>query len=325
MKPMAETEFTRLVGCEAPIQSVPVPGIATPDFVAAVCNAGGLGMLSGAMATPDTLSTDIDRLAAATSGPFGVNFLMPFVGKEVGEGVGAAAALIEVAARRARVVEFFYGEPDAALVKRVHAGSALCSWQVGSAREAEAAAGVGCDFVIVQGFEAGGHVRGTTGLLPVLGATLARVEIPVLAAGGIATGADVAALLRAGAAGCRVGTRFICTSEANAHEQYKRALVAAAAEDTTYTEAFSVMWPDAPHRVLQSAVDAASDCREDVVGEVEIGGRIMRIDRGSVIAPTRDTQGKIEAMALYAGQSVANIHGIETVAAVMAGLMNPER
>ena len=311
---MLDTEFTRLVGCTTPIQSVPVPGIATAEFVAAVCNAGGLGMLSGGLASPDSLRADLDRLEANTSGVFGVNFLMPFVTSDM--------SLIEIAASRARVVEFFYGEPDSGLVDVAHAGGALCSWQVGSTTEAQAAEQVGCDFIIIQGVEAGGHVRGSAGLLPVLSGTLAAVSVPVLAAGGLATGRDVAAMLSAGAAGCRIGTRVVCTLESNAHEDYKQALVAANAEDTAHTEAFSVMWPDAPHRVLQSAVDAMENCEEEVIGECDISGKVWSIARGSVIAPTRESVGNIQAMALYAGQSVGNIHSVDSVAEVMRELVD---
>jgi nitronate monooxygenase len=312
-----ETSFTRLVGCANPIQSVPVPGIASAPFVATVCNAGGLGMLSAALADAHSLSADLDLLEAATSRPYGVSFLMPFV--DIAR--DADRALIDIAARRARVVEFFYGEPEPELINLVHERGALCSWQVGSTPEAQAAVDVGCDFIIIQGVEAGGHVRGTVGLLPLLSATLSKVAVPVLGAGGIATGRDVAALLSAGAAGVRVGTRFVCTVESNAHQEYQQALVAAEAEDTAYTEAFSVMWPEAPHRVLQSAIDALGNCNDAIVGESEIGPKVWSVAAGSVIAPTRQTSGNIQAMALYAGQSVANIHSVETVESVMQELM----
>jgi len=308
------TGFTRLIGCAEPIQAAPLPGIASAEFVAAVCNAGGLGMLSGTMLDPDRLTDLLVELAGNTSGKYGVNFLIPLL--------SADRQVIELAARRARVVEFFYGEPDPTLVKLAHAGGALCSWQVGSTREAQAAQAAGCDFIIIQGVEAGGHVRSRAGLLPLLGATLNAVDVPVLAAGGIATGRDVAAMLAAGAAGCRVGTRFVCTREANAHEQYKQALVMADAEDTVYTDAFSVLWPGAPHRVLQSALDAMLACGTETVGETAFGGRILPVERGSVIAPTRETTGNIAAMALYAGQSVANIHSVMSVADVMRELMS---
>lgn len=310
---MTESAFTRLVGCRYPVQSVPIPGIATVEFVAAICNAGGLGMLPGSMAPADAVRGMCGKLRELTDAPHGVNFLIPFL--EPGY------AAVSAAAEHARVVEFFYGEPDPELVALAHAGGALCSWQVGSLEEARAAEAAGCDFIIQQGVEAGGHVRGTTDLAAVLTPTLEAVRVPVLAAGGIATGADFAAAIAAGAAGVRVGTRFVCSRESSAHEAYKQALVAADADDTTYTEAFSVMWPHAPHRVLQSAIDAADACDEEVVGEWTLGGERLAIPRNSVIAPTADTTGRIEAMALYAGRSVAGIEAVESIEQIMADLV----
>ena len=83
-------------------------------------------------------------------------------------------------------MEFFYGDPDQQLVELVHKGGALCSWQVGSVDEAKHAADIGCDFIIQQGIEAGGHVRGKSNLSDILAETTSAVPVPVLAAGGIA-------------------------------------------------------------------------------------------------------------------------------------------
>ncbi len=310
---MIDTAFTRLVGCRYPVQSVPIPGIATVEFVAAICNAGGFGMLPGSMAPADAVRGMLAKLRELTDAPHGVNFLIPFL--EPGY------AAVSAAAEHARVIEFFYGEPDPELVALAHAGGALCSWQVGSVDEARAAVGAGCDFIIQQGVEAGGHVRGTTDLYDVLGATLDAVSVPVLAAGGIATGADYAAAIAAGAAGVRVGTRFVCSRESRAHEDYKHALVAADADDSTYTEAFSGMWPNAPHRVLQSAIDAADNCEDEIVGEWTLGGERLAIPRNAVIAPTADTTGRIEAMALYAGRSVGRVTSVDSIEQIMADLV----
>jgi NAD(P)H-dependent flavin oxidoreductase YrpB (nitropropane dioxygenase family) len=128
----------------------------------------------------------------------------------------------------------------------VHAGGALACWQVGSREEAIAAAEAGCDFVIAQGVEAGGHVRGTTPAMTLLGEVIAAVDVPVLAAGGIGTGRAMATALAAGADGVRVGTRFVAAAEAAVHPAYVAARIGAEAQDTAYTEAFSVGWPDAP-------------------------------------------------------------------------------
>jgi NAD(P)H-dependent flavin oxidoreductase YrpB (nitropropane dioxygenase family) len=224
---------------------------------------------------------------------------------------------VAVASTRARVAEFFYAEPDATLVDIVHTRGALACWQVGSVEEAVAATRAGCDFVIAQGTEAGGHVRGCVGLLPLLSAVLDAVGVPVVAAGGIGTARTMAAALAAGADAVRVGTRFVAAVESNAHPDYVAALIDAGTADTVLTQRFSVMWPDAPHRVLRSALAAAEACADDVVGEMEVGGVRGPLPRFAVPCPTRSTTGTIAAMALYAGESVGAVRGITPAADIV--------
>jgi nitronate monooxygenase len=311
MAQMIETRFTQLVGAAAPIQVASMPGVSTVELVAAVANAGAVGMLGASMFSAQQLDAELAQLATATSGVFGVNFLMPFLDPKC----------VAIAARRARIVEFFYGAPERALVDEAHALGALVSWQVGSIEEALAAESAGCDFVIAQGSEAGGHVRGQSSLLPLLSSVLDALRIPVLAAGGIATARDLAAVLACGADGARIGTRFIACAESGAHPDYVKALLAASAADTCLTEAFSVGWPDAPHRVLRSAVEAAAAATDAVVGEIEIAGNAVAIPRFSPIVPSAATSGNIAAMALYAGESVTHVRTIRPAAAIVAELV----
>jgi NAD(P)H-dependent flavin oxidoreductase YrpB (nitropropane dioxygenase family) len=305
-----ETAFTKLVGVSRPLQAAGLPMISTEDLIAAVCDAGALGMVPSPLVSAARLEGTLDALCRRTRAVFGVNFLMPFVDLEC----------VDVAARKARVVEFFYGEPDPALVKRAAAHGALVSWQVGSLREALAAEAAGCDLVIAQGSQAGGHVRGTVGLLPLLAQVTRALRVPVLAAGGIATARDLAAVLMAGAAGARVGTRFVAARESGAHPAYVAALLAAHAEDTCLTEAFGTGWPDAPHRVLRSAIEAASALASESAGEMTLAGRAVPIPRFSVMAPTRETTGRVDAMALYAGESVASIDAVAPAAEIVREL-----
>jgi NAD(P)H-dependent flavin oxidoreductase YrpB (nitropropane dioxygenase family) len=309
---MLESAFTRLSGCTAPIQLAGMPWISTVELAGAVAGAGGVGMIGAGDMPAPALAAALDRLAQRSRGVVGATFLLPFLDREA----------VEAAARRARVVDFFYGDPDAALVRAARAGGALAGWQVGSPDEAIAAVDAGCDFVIAQGTEAGGHVRGRTSLLPLLGQVLDAVEVPVLAAGGIATARDLAAVLAAGAAGARIGTRFVAAAESGAHPDYVRALLAARAEDTVLTEAFSVWWPDAPHRVLRSAIDAAEATQEAVVGEVDLGEGAVPLPRWCVFAPTRETKGRIDAMALYAGESVTHVTDVRPAAEIVAELVS---
>ena len=307
---MLETAFTRLVGCPVPIQQAGMGGAATPELAAAVSDAGGLGMVNMVMVPADEVGVAIARLAKSTTGPVGINFLIPFLD----------VAAVEAAAPHCRVVEFFYGDPQAGLVERVHGAGALADWQVGSADEAKAAVQAGCDFVVAQGTEAGGHIRGTTGLLALLDEVLDAIEVPVLAAGGIGSARAMAAALAAGAAGVRVGTRFVATTESGSHPAYIQALVGASAADTVITTAFSGMWPDAPHRALRSAVAAVEAIEGETVGEMDLGPTRMTIPKGATPSPTKDTTGAIPAMALYAGESVGNVVQVQSAGEVVREL-----
>jgi len=302
-----ETAFTRLVGCRAPLQQAGMGQVATPALAAAVADAGALGMVVPC----ENTAAMLDRLAEWTSGVFGINFLVPFLD------MGA----VEASAARARVVEFFYGTPDPALVSRVHQGGALAAWQVGSVEEGWAAADAGCDFVVAQGTEAGGHVRGDLPLLVLLDEVLDRVAVPVLGSGGIGTARAVAATLAAGAAGVRVGTRFAASAESGAHPGYIDALLQANPSDTVLTTAFSVGWPDAPHRVLRSCIEAAEAFKGDFVGEEHLGKSVFPIPRFAPPPPSRTTTGAIKAMALYAGQSVGAVHESQPAATIVAELV----
>ena len=306
-----DTAFTRLVGCTVPLQQAGMGGAASPDLAVAVADAGALGMLGMPMAPAAAVAEVLESVGGRTSGPVGVNFLMPFLDRDA----------VAAAAGRCRLVEFFYGDPDPALVALAHEGGTLVGWQVGSVDEARAAAGAGSDLVVAQGVEAGGHVRGQVALLPLLDAVLDAVDVPVVAAGGIATARTVAAVLAAGAAAARVGTRFLGTAEADVHDSYVDALVAAGPEDTVLTTTFSVMWPDAPHRVLRSCVEAVEAIDDDVIGEMEMpGGARMPVARLSPPCPGRGTSGRTDAMALYAGQSVGAVHRVERAADVVREL-----
>jgi NAD(P)H-dependent flavin oxidoreductase YrpB (nitropropane dioxygenase family) len=306
-----ETSFTALVGCRLPLQQAGMGGTATSELALAVSEAGGLGMLGLAGVPADVVVAAAEAVAARTVCPFGVNFLIPFLDRDA----------VVAAAHRARVVEFFYGNPDADLVALAHEGGALVSWQVGSVEEARAAADAGCDLVVAQGVEAGGHVRGQVGLLPLLDAILEEVSVPVVAAGGLGSARAIAAVLAAGASGVRVGTRFLAAEEADVHPAYLDALVHARAEDTVLTTTFSNQWPDAPHRVLRACVAAVLDIEGDVVGHTELApGVEVPVARLSPLSPGRRATGHVDAMAHYAGQSVDHVRHRMSAAQIVAEL-----
>jgi nitronate monooxygenase len=304
------TRLTDLVGCEVPVQQAGMGWVAGVDLAVAVAEAGGLGTVAFPLAPPTVLNGLLDQVFARTNGAVGLNLIVPFVDDET---------VFDIAAKRMRVVEFFWADPDPALVERTHRGGALAAWQVGSVAEARAAQNAGCDFVMVQGREAGGHLRGDRALLPLLAEVLDAVTVPVVAAGGIATGRSMAAALAAGASGVRVGTRFVATTEADAHPIYKQALVDA--EQTVVTEEFATMWPDAPHRVVASCVDLAHNLEGEFVGDITFGGIEMQVPVRSMVSPLTTMVGEVEAMALYAGEGVGSITDIKTAADVVRELV----
>jgi nitronate monooxygenase len=289
------SRITDMFGCRYPVQQAGMGGVATPDLAIAVAEAGGVGMLSGAIGHR-ALSAQLD--AVSVDSAIGVNFLVPFLDR----------AAVDEAAGRSRFVEFFWAMPDSELVDIVHDGGARVGWQIGSADEAKAARDAGCDVIVAQGVEAGGHVRGTLGLLPLLDEVRSVVNVPVIAAGGIGTGHAMAAALTAGADAVRVGTRFIAATESTAHPAYIAALIGATAEDTVITTAFGDGWPDAPHRVLRSSIEA--------------GHKLGAAHSWSPDWPQSTYTGLAEARALYAGQSVGAVRSRQSAAEIIAELVN---
>jgi nitronate monooxygenase len=307
------TPFTELVSCRLPLQmAVLGGGVGSVELAAAVSNAGGLGMLP--QWAPEPAEQRLARMRSLTAAPFGMGIFAFDV-----EGQGA---LFDQAARTARVVDVFWGDPDPGVVRRIHDGGALAFWQVGSLGEAMAAVDAGCDAVVAQGVEAGGHVRGTTPLLDLLAQVTAAVEVPVIAAGGISSGRAMAEAMRAGASAVRVGTRLVATVEADAHPAYVDALLRAGDGDTALCTTFGAGWEDAPHRVLRSARDACEACSDDVVGAMVVGDHRVEIGRRFVVPPLRSTTGRIDAMAMYAGMGVGAITDAPPAATVVQRMVS---
>lgn len=304
-----KTSFTELVGCLVPIQCAGM-GTASPQLAIEVANAGGLGMLSGVMMNTDELNSVMTDVTQQVNGRVGVNFLIPFL---------EDPDVVDIAARHAHVVDFFFGAPDPQLIERVHKAKALAGWQVGSLQESVQAVEAGCDFIILQGVEAGGHVRGTRGLLTMMADVLDNVSCPVVAAGVIATPRAVAMALSAGASAVRIGTRFVATPESGYHPDYIDALIAAEGEDTVYTEEFRVGW-EAPHRVLTRSLTAARELDDEIIAQIKLGEQDIDVPRYSVFSPLAGTTGHIEAMAAYAGQGVSAIKSCEPAARVLREL-----
>jgi nitronate monooxygenase len=298
---------------DLPIQLAPMGGVsATPRLALAVATAGGHAMYPALALPPQALAPAVDALADARAA-FGVNFLVTMLDE----------GSLEVALARAPYVDFFLGDPDPALVERVHSAGARCGWQVETAAEARAAGAAGCDVVIAKAWESGGRKRiEGPALLPLLDAVLDAVSVPVVAAGGIATARGVAAALAAGASGVRVGTRFIAAAESDAHPEWVAAVLDARAEETVVSDAFNEgLVPPGPHRVLRRALEAAEALPDDAPAAVlRMAGAEVPVPRFGPQPPTRDSTGAITAMALYAGQSAGAVRSVQPAAEIVAEL-----
>ena len=307
-----QTRFTRLVGCSVPIQQAAMGTISSPDLAVAVADAGGVGTVTGLGTPPEVLLRRLDGIRARTSGALSVNVLFP----DVDEG------LLADLATRVRLVDFYWFDPAARLVEVAHRAGALVNWQVGSVAEARAAVDAGCDVVTARGVEAGGHVRGVTPLRTLLPEVLAAVDVPVLAAGGIGDGLALAGVVAAGAAGARVGTRFLATTESGAHPAYKQAVIDATGDCTVVTGAFAVDCPlcaTSPRaRVLRASVERLAELDDDVVAT--LGRNRVRVPRGAGIPPVAGAEGHLDAMPMYAGAGAGAVTGIRPAAEVVAEL-----
>jgi NAD(P)H-dependent flavin oxidoreductase YrpB (nitropropane dioxygenase family) len=304
-------------GIELPIIQAPMGGAVGPPLAAAVSNAGGLGMLVPWRADVDVVRRQIRETRALTSRPFGVNLVL-----EIPQEERLAVCLDE----RVPVISFFWRDPSS-LVPRAKAAGAIVMHTVGSGADAKQAISCGVDIVIAQGWEAGGHVRGTVATMPLIPAVVDAVSpAPVVAAGGIADGRGLAAALALGASGAWIGTRFLASYEAAIHSRYRERLLAANENDTVFlTNLFDIRWPNASHRTLRNKtieVWEAAGCPPTGKGpgEGEVIGRsrsIGPIVRYQSYTPGADVDGDIDAMALWAGQSVGLVSTVQSAGEIV--------
>jgi nitronate monooxygenase len=312
-----------LLGLSTPVvQAGMGGGLSRHELAAAVSEAGGLGTI--AVNGTTAIEQELAAARALTERPIAVNLLLPFARRDWFE-----------AAAKADVVVTFWGAP-----KRRTGGT----WfhQCGSVEEAQAAYAAGADAAIVQGVEAGGHVRGDLPALELLDRARAALprDYPLLLAGGIAERADVQRALEAGASAAVAGTRFLLSEESRAHPEYRRRLLSADA--TILTELFGAGWP-APHRVVANAATEhwrADRSRLPTVNRVlnrllAIGAkrtpaglqrRLVRAQRPDSrlllpLAATDDgSPNLLDAGPLYAGETVGRIDRIRPAAEVVATL-----
>lgn len=283
----------------------PIGPATTPELVSAVTSTGALGTLAASWTKPEKLQRQLRAIRAAAGVNYCVNLVLAFDQKE---------RLDLVLDEGARYVSFSWGI-DGELIGRARERGAVVLVQVGDIPSALDAAERGADVVIAQGVEAGGHVQGSAPLLALLREMRSVVELPIVAAGGIADAATARAALDAGADAIACGTAFIVAHEADVHPIYRDRLLHATATDTVLTTVFDVGWPDAPHRVLRNDTYATWESTgRPTRGARQGEGEVIATRTGSPIVrysdaqPTSSMAGDIDAMALYAGTSVGHVH-----------------
>jgi len=299
-------------------------GISRHELAAAVSEAGGLGTI--AVNGAPAIERQLAAARALTASPIAVNLLLPFARRSWFEAAAGADAVVT-----------FWGAP-----RRRTPG--IWIHQCGSVGEARSAHAAGADAVIVQGVEAGGHVRGTMPALELHEQvrTTLPAGFPTLLAGGIAERGDVQRALEAGACGAVAGTRFLLSDESRAHPDYKQRGIEAA--ETLLTELFGFGWP-APHRVAPNAATArwlGGDPRGPRLHRIlnrlsaptarfapaASQARLARAQRPSsrLLTPVGATDdgfaNLVDAGPLYMGQTVARIDEIRPAAEIVA-LLTP--
>jgi nitronate monooxygenase len=314
----AHTPVCELLGIERPIIEAPLS--VDPRLPAAVSNAGGLGTLG--LGWADDAGNVVRETATLTDRPFAGNFVLAF---------DQHHRVDQALAAGLRVVSLFWGDPES-YVDLVHDGGGLLMHTVGSVEEARRAVGCGVDIIVAQGWEAGGHVWSGVATLPLVPAVVDAVTpVPVIAAGGIGDARGVAAVLALGAQAALLGTRFLLADEMPIHEEYRRRLIAATERDAEwYFDLYEVGWPDTTHRAIRNSTaemwDAAgrpapgSRPREgEVLAHFASGEAIVRYEGAP---PMEGTTGEIEALSLWAGQSVALARRTQPAAEIVAELVS---
>jgi enoyl-[acyl-carrier protein] reductase II len=219
--------ITRLFGIDYPIIQAGMVWASGWKLASSVSNAGALGMLGSGSMYPDVLREHIRKCKMATSRPFGVNIplLYPDIDKHIGI----------VLEEEVKIVFTSAGSP-AAWTKVLKDNGVVVVHVVGSSKFAQKAEAAGCDAVVAEGFEAGGHNgREETTTMVLVPAVTGAVKIPVIAAGGIATGRQMLAAMVLGADGVQMGTRFVASEEASSHIAFKNKVIQSAEGDTQLT------------------------------------------------------------------------------------------
>lgn len=304
------TPLCDLLGVDYPIMLAGMGGVSYADLCAAMCNAGGYGVLGMAGTTPDFIADQMRQVREKTDKPFGVDLLAADP-----ESLEAAVDVIIKGGAHSFVAGL--GVPANIMAKLKDAG--LKVMVVGGAvHHAEKAQAAGCDAVILQGGEGGGHT-GLVGTLPLVAQAVDAVDIPVVAAGGIFDGRGLAAALALGAQGVWMGTRFIASEEANSAPMYRQTIVDAKDTDTTRTRCYS----GKPMRVRTNPYVQDWETRPDDIKPFPMQAMLSRErDVLSGIAGVTDPSRLDEEKSCFAmGQSAGGVKDVLPVKAIVERIL----
>jgi len=318
------TALHDVLDVDHPIVQAPIGSATCPGLAAAVADAGGLGHLAVTWRSLDGTREIIAETLGTTDGPVAVNLALDdrTTHHPTGEHLDA------VLDAGAEFVSLSFGDPTP-YVDRVHDAGATVLATVGTAEEAREAAAAGVDVAVAQGWEAGGHLQSEVATMPLVPRVVDAIDVPVVAAGGIADGRGVAAALALGADGAWLGTRFVATEEANVVDDYRQRVAAAGATDTVRTDLFDEGWPGREHRVLENSTVETWDAagrppsgerpgEDDVVGASPDG---YPVERYGDDLPVAGATGDTEAWAQYAGQSAGVTEDVRPAGEVVRELV----
>lgn len=303
---MLKTRVCELLAIEHPILNAPMGTAASAELAAAVSEAGGFGLIGmGTRDDPAWLREQIHKVRELTQHPFGVGFISSFPQLD---------KLVQVALdERVAAVSHSFADPSP-YIPAAHAIGVKVFAQVQTVAQARVAANAGADIIAAQGTGAGGHT-GYSDALALIPAVIDVVgDIPVVAAGGIADGRGLAAVLMLGAEGAWIGTRFIASHEAASGEWVKQRVVEASSDDTVLTKAydFAMGWPipeSVGDRVLVNDYTAAWHHRDE---EVRANREELRTQILEAAAA-----GNARIAAVRAGNACGLIHRIEPAGDIM--------
>lgn len=314
-----ENRFLERFGVRLPICSAGMAMIATPELVAAVSNAGGMGILGTGPIPPDGLRALIRDVRRRTANPFAVNLINESTAFGRLTTDDHVAVCVE---EQVDLVVFFWQLPELGWIDSLQAAGIAFVVTAGTFDAIEKAVALPVSGLILQGEEAGGHVRSEAPLLDLLRRT--RDDYPealLVGAGGIANGEDVKGVLEAGADAVCLGTRFVASSEANAHPEYQRRIVLARGSETVVTEIFGPEWPGVPMRVIANAATRGESSGE-IIGKTSLFGQPYDMPLNSAVLPMRETVGEFDMMCLAAGVSVERIRDVKTAEAIISELFD---